>query len=188
MASTATAYNPRRRKCQHHWTDDERAILRRDYDGTLATRQRLAVQFGVSESAVRGQVINMGLTTRIRRRRWTDSETQLLVEMIQTSAASSIARRMGRTVAAVQMRAQQLGLSRRRGRDDWYTQQEVCQILGVNDRWVQRRVGEGALVASREGQVWRFSQGALRAFIVGHCGELTGRNVDLVQFVEIMGA
>jgi hypothetical protein len=138
----------------------------------------------------------MGLLRRSdRARTWSVEEDQLLEQLIGNLPPTQIAKRLGRTVNAVVIRANRIGLSRQ-ARDGWYTKREVCEILGMGHRWVQARIGCGALKAepfdpdstpSKTGQAhWRIDREDLRKFIRRYPDELNGWNVDLVQLVEIL--
>ncbi len=83
----------------------------------------------------------------------------------------------------------------RRVRDGWYTKKEVCEILGCEHKWLQRRIESGALIASWHSEVkpqksggalWEIRDKDLRAFIRKYPEELNGRNVDMIQIVELL--
>ncbi len=183
----------KRRRPYHRWTDDERNLIRREYDETLQSRQDLALKLGVSEGAVAGQVGKLGLGRRTGRNPWTPDEEELLRELVSQMPVDEVAGTLHRSRYAVIAKARQLGVSPR-DRDGWYTRQEVCELLGVDAQWLQRRIDGGALKASRFhgdgpdpwGRTWRIEARDLRRFIRRFCHELTGRNVDLEQIVELL--
>ena len=100
-----------------------------------------------------------------------------------------VAKMLGRTVTSVKARAGRIGASWR-DRDGWYTAQEVSEILGFGPHWVKDRISRGMLTANqtggREQGVWRIQQKDLRDFIRRYPHELIGRNLDVVQVVEIL--
>ena len=182
------------RKTNHEWTDEEREIVRRDYRQTCASRRELANRLGVTEPSVAYQIAKMGLAKRSDRRPWTPEENSRLLDLIEKKSPVQIAKSMSRTMNAVVIQAKRLNASRR-NRTGWYTMSEVCEILGMDHHWVGRRIENGSLQATRQnggtpednpGRIWRIEEKDLRKFIRRHPHELNGRNVDLVQLVNIL--
>lgn len=178
----------------HHWTDDEREIVRRDYRHTHRSARELGARFGRSEFAVRGLVSRMGLCGHRNRRAWSDAEDERLRALMERYATLTVARRMRRSVCSVVTRAKRLGISRR-SRFGWYTKTEVCLVLGVDHHWLQRRIDSGALPATwhngrrpewGSNASWHIAQEDLRCYIRQYPEELNGRNLDVVQVVEIL--
>ena len=181
-------------RTNHRWTEEEREIVRQEYRNTHKSRRELAAKLGVTEYAVAAQVSRMGLGKRTDRRPWTPEEDELLRELIPRKSVPGIARTMGRSVNAVTVRAKRIQASRR-VRDGWYTKREVCEILGMTHKWVQRRIESGRLKATwhheRQPQQdgsgsWHIEEKDLKRFIRRYPEELNGRNVDLVQVVAIL--
>ena len=179
---------------RHKWTDEERLIVRRDYRGTNASAQQIAQRLGVSFYGVKGLIQKMGISFRPDMRRWTGKEEELLAELITRYPPHLVAKRLKRGVTSVIVKSKKLGLSRR-ARDDWYTKNEVAGILGVAHHWVQKRIENGALRATwhngvkpqkNGGARWHIAQEDLHNFIRRYPHELSGRNVDMVQVVEIL--
>ena len=181
---------------RHRWTQDEIDTVRREYAGTRESRKALAIQLGVSENSISSMVGKLGLAKKkyYRRRRWTPEEDAQLAELLETMTVESIARKMRRSLDSVTIRVSRLGLSRR-DHSGWYNKTEVCAILGKDHKWVQRRIDDGSLKASwhhgtrpqGKGQAaWHIDQADLKRFLRTYPEELNGRNVDLVQVVEIL--
>ncbi len=185
---------------RHTWTDDERLIVRRDFSHTHTSRVELARRLSfmtgdtITEFAIAGQVQIMGIAKRDDRRRWTPEEERRLVTLIPRFGPRDIAKMMHRSLNSVVVKAQRLHASRR-VRNDWFTKMEVCEILGVDHHWVQRRIDCGALVATSHhgirpqqngGASWHIEAKALRNFIRRYPDELTAKNVDLVFIVELL--
>ena len=131
---------------RHKWTDEERDIVRRDYDGHALSVDRIANKLGVTFNAVKGQVQNMGIAMD-KSRTWTDKETEILREMISQYSPLTIARKLHRSVNSVVVKSKRLGLSRR-VRDGWFTKKEVCEIFGVDHKKIQGYIDRGELEAS----------------------------------------
>lgn len=178
----------------HNWTDEERQIVRRDYKGTNQSTQQIANNVGVTFNAVKGQVQKMGISFHPDRKPWMPEEEERLTELITQYPPYLVAKKMKRGINSIIVKIKRMGLSRR-VRDGWYTKQEVCEILGVDHHWVQARIDIGALRASWHNDVkpqqsggacWHILEGDLRIFIRKYPHELHGRNVDIIQIVEIL--
>jgi len=182
---------------KHRWTDEEREIVRRDYTGTHQSKRDIAARLGVTQNAVAGQIMNIGLgnrSDRDRRKPWSEKEDEQLRELLGKYAPRTVAEKMVRSLNSVVVRGKRLGISRR-CRDGWYTKKECCEILGMDHKWVQRRIDEGTLKAtwhfgtkpSRRGlQEWHIEEVDLIDFIKRFPQELNGRNVDLIQIVGLL--
>jgi len=179
---------------KHKWTDEERDIIRLEYRHTHASRRAIAEKLGVTEFAVAGQIACMGLAKGSDRRPWTAAEEERLGDLIGRYGPRKIAKLMHRSLNSVVVRAGRLGL-KRRTRDGWFTKNEVCQIVGMDHKWVQRRIDSGELRASyhygtkpqKNGMAaWHIGGDDLRCFIIAHSHELTSRNVDLVVIVWLL--
>ena len=178
---------------KHKWTDDERDIVRRDYDGTNKTAQRIADNLGVTFNAVKGQAGKMGIRLP-KSPAWTEAEIERLSEMITVYNPSAIAKRLNRSVNAVVVKSKRLGLSRR-ARDGWFTKREVCEIMGVDHKRIQRDIDKGKLKARYHSEVkpsqngascWHIKQEDLIEFIKNNTGDFLGRNVDLITIVWLL--
>lgn len=184
---------------KHKWTDEERDIVRRDYNGHNQSAHQIADRLThmtgdkITFYAVKGQAAKLGIL-QDKNPRWTDKEVEILFEMITRYAPITIARKLHRSLNAVVVKSKRLGCSRR-ARDGWYTKREVWRILGVDHHKVQKWIDSGELEASwhteikpkkNGGACWHIAEQALRDFIIKHSFELTGRNVDLFQIVEIL--
>lgn len=185
---------------KHKWTDEERAIVRRDYNGhnqsahLIADRLTSMTGDNITFNAVKGQAAKMGIL-QDKSPRWTEREIKILEEMITQYSPITIAKRLHRSLNAVVVKSKRLGCSRR-ARDGWFTKKEVCEILGVDHHKVQKWIDGGELKASwhssvkptkNGGACWHIAQWVLRDFIIKHSLELMGRNVDLFTIVNILG-
>jgi hypothetical protein len=178
----------------HRWTDDERLIVRRDYKGDAASAQAIADGLGISFYAVKAQVQKMGISFQDRHY-WTEEEDQRLEELMPHYCPGKVAKLMHRSVNSVVLRSKRLGISRR-DRDGWYTKRDVCELLGVDHKWVQLRIDCGALKAQPHnpdmppqkngGAFWEIREEDLSEYIRTYPQELIGRNVDIIGLVDIL--
>jgi len=178
----------------HKWTDEEREIIRRDYKHTHKSRQELASRLGVTQYAVAGQIAYMGIARRDDRRPWSPEEKERVVDLIQRYCPRRVAILMHRSINSVVIMSKRLGVSRRI-RNGWFTKAEVCKILGMDHKWVQRRIDSGALVASyhyehrptqKSGSAWHIEEKTIRDFLRRYPEELNARNVDMIMVVDIL--
>jgi len=180
---------------KHRWTEAEREIVRCDYSLTNISAQDIAERLGVTLWAVKGQVHFLGLCKlRSGRKAWDDKQDDILRELLPRYTPNGVAERMGRSVNSIIVRSKRLGLSRR-SRDDWYTKREVMEIFGVDHKRVQSFIDSGALKASyhngnkpqqRGMSMWHIERSDIYRFLRHYPEELNGRNVDLIQIVEIL--
>jgi len=183
---------------KHYWTEEEKAIVRRDYQGTSKSAEQIANLLSyitgkrITFCAVKGQIALMGIAHR--KKPWTLKEEDRLRGLIPLHPIYKIAKTMGRSKNSIRVKATRLGLSTQ-FRDGWFTKAEVSQILGVDHKKVQKWIDTGALKASWHGETkpqmhggscWHITSQELRAFLQSHAVELTGRNVDLFMIVELL--
>lgn len=185
---------------KHYWTTDEMDIVRREYKGTNESARWIANYLShltgekITLCAVKGQVQKLGIASH-RPPRWTPEEEERLAELITQYAPITVANKMHRGLNSIVLKAKRMGLSRR-CHDGWYTKREVCEICGVDHKKVQQWLDSGKLrgqahfpgdTPQKNGQhPWHILEKDLRDFIVSYNGELQGRNVDLMQIVNIL--
>lgn len=195
MPEVIVKQHHRRKTNNHRWTEEERAIVRRDYQGTHASAAKIAANLGVTQCAVTGQIARLGISIRPDYRPWTKEEDAKLAELIQTYCPGRVAKIMNRSINGVTVRSKRLNISRR-ARNGWFTKTEVCEILGVDHKWIQNRIDSGALKASwhnpdmKPGKLgaacWEILEEDLRHYIRTYPQELTGRNIDVITVVDIL--
>jgi len=182
------------------WTDEERAIIRRDYKHSRASCQQLAEYLSretgdrITAFAVRGQVTSMGIAKSDDRHPWNPEEDAKLMELIPTFCPRVVARKMHRSINSVVVRSKRLNISRR-VRNGWFTKKELMEILGHDHKWIQRRIDSGALKATyhydhrptqKGGSAWHIAEADLKKFIKAYPEELVGCNIDIITIVNIL--
>jgi len=157
----------------HTWTDEERAIIRRDYKHTRQSCERLAEYLSqltgekITRFGVRGQISIMGIARSDDRRAWSPEEDAKLRELIPTFCPRVVARRMHRSLNSIVNRSTRLKISRR-CRNGWFTKNELMAILGHDHKWIQRRIDSGALKALLP---LRHQAHSARWLRLAYCGE-----------------
>ena len=179
---------------RHHthrqWSQNDLDLIRSGFRHNKNSELELAKALGARPAQIAYQVNKMGIRKPTDRRRWTKEEDDVLRTLIPKKTASKVAKTMNRSLDAVTVRAKRLGINRRE-REGWYTQKETSEILGKDHKWLIKRIENGSLKATRhhmetnKGQ-WHIEQKDLRDFIRKYPDDLAGRNVDLVQMVEIL--
>ena len=188
---------------RHKWVQREREFIKAHYVGTRQSRRQLALLLSVSEFAVAGQVARMGLCRRSDRTKWSPEEDEDLRKLLPKYPISKVSVMMHRSTNAVSARAKRLNISRRE-RDDWFNLRDVCDILGVDHRWAQKRIANGALKASIHHRPedpirqttsldeadrphsYHIKRADLKNFIRRYPQDLSANNIDLVAVVDLL--
>ena len=180
----------------HKWTEDEDDFLRTHYKQTHQSAQEIGKALNIPWGVVRARCGVLGICKRTghtSERRWSVKEDQLLKELIHRYSIATISNMMGRSINSIKIRATRLKYYRR-SREEWFTKQECCEILGVDHKRMQTYIDRGYLKASyhngrKPGKagltMWHIEQTDLRDFVRQFCHEFTGRNVDLTIIVHL---
>ena len=169
----------------HRWTVEEDDLLREKYKQNNRSSVYISGILGVTRDAVKCRASRLGLGKINTRRKWTKEEDNKLSVLLEKYTIASIAVRLHRSVCAIARRTTYLKVSRM-NRVGWYTQQETCEILGVTHRMLDKYMGDGRLIATREGRHWRIKESEIKRFLRTYPLEFNGRNVDLLQVVHIL--
>lgn len=187
-------------RINHTWSDEERAIIRRDFKHSRESLQQIADYLSrvtgdrITACAVRGQVTYMGIAKSDDRHPWSPEEDARLMELIPSFCPRRVAKMMHRSINSIVVRSKRLNISRR-VRNGWYTKKEAMEILGHDHKWVQSRIDSGALEASYHydhrptqggGSAWHITEAALKKFIKKYPEELIGCNIDIIMIVELL--
>jgi hypothetical protein len=181
---------------KHRWTEIESEYVRVNYDGTGQSVQIMAGYLQMSFQQVKSHIQFLGIANHTGYARWDPKDDDIVRELVGKVSPNGIARRLRprRTARAVVVRIKRLGLSRR-NRDGWYTKTETAQIFGVGHHRIQCFIDAGFLRASYHFDrkpsklgmsMWHIEEDAIASFLKRHPEELNGRNVDLIQVVQIL--
>ena len=184
----------------HKWTDEERAIIRRDYKHSRRSCQLLADYLSrltgqrITEFGVKGQIQTMGIAKSDDRHPWSPEQDAKLKELIPSFCPRVVAEKMHRSINSVVVRSKRLTISRR-CRNGWFTKKELMEILGHDHKWIQRRIDSGAIPATYHygikpgqlgGTAWHITEKDLKNFIKTYPEELVGCNIDIITIVDII--
>lgn len=178
----------------HYWTDEERAILRRDYRNDMASLHKLAHRFGVSERSTRQALTRLGVLRQAVR--WTPEEEEYLMRNHGKMSVKVLAQRLHKSSNSVAAKAHRLDVLFRH-KDGWFTKQEIGEILGVDQGWITRRINRGLKFEIKPHDpdkvpekgshaAWHISEKAFKDFLRRYPEELTGLNVDFVMLIDIL--
>lgn len=179
------------------WTDAEREILRTVYNGTVesitAIQSRIYEKTGVMRgvSAIRKKLVALNIGNQAKasssRRKWTEKEIQILEDSIGKLTLEEIVIKLGRTSYSIIHKAHDMNISFKT-RLDWYTLKDTCYLFGVTDTRVRKWIQAGQLKADRMDTtgIYHIKRKDIRNFIINHYYELNGRNLDLMNFIDIL--
>lgn len=191
----------------HNWTQQDYDYIRTEYKGTIRSAEiiakHLSIKYGreIGHYAVLRKAYSLGMKNASYKR-WTEKEEEYFAELIGKYPMCEVQRLMEkkgykRGMQAIKMKKNELKLSSE-DRVGWYTKYEVSKMLGVSEKTVGAWIDDKKLKASwhhnkqpsnTTGRAyWHIDEDDLREFIEKHAHDLTGRNVDLWQIVEIFKA
>ncbi len=173
-------------------TPDHDALLRRYYDPNVRGRARdIAAHLGVPKWVVNRRAEVLGLT-RPRNAPWSPSDVAYLESNFHRVAIRQIAKELGRTVAAVKLKAKRLGY---RKNGEGYNGHSLSLALGVDPNWVSRRIRDGRINASKRftertvqqnGDSYLITEQEVFRFIREHTFEVDLRKVDQLWFLDLV--
>lgn len=168
-----------------------RRLLLARYDGKSATITELVNHFQVPRWVVRRWAQQLGLA-RQKEPPWSLQDIAYLEKWLHRKSLAHIAAHLGRTKTAVKLKAKRLGMCKT---SEGYTLTALCLGLGCDHHKVQRWVALGWLKGSRRetertqqqgGNMWCFSDAAIRRLIVEHPTEIDPRRIDWVWVVSLL--
>jgi len=175
-----------------YWNDITDGLLRRLYDPTVRGRsQEIAARLKLPRWAVNRRAAALGLS-RPKDRPWSVEDEARVEASFHHTSVKMLARRLGRSPTAVQLKAKRLGL---RKYGEGYTALSLAEALGVDPHWVLARIRSGRLRASRRhtertaqqgGDSWLITDEAVVRFLRDHPYDIDLRKVDSLWFMDLV--
>jgi hypothetical protein len=176
------------------WIEDEKNIIKLLYDGKNQSIKSIQCcieeKYGIKRTmyAIRHMAGMLGLV-QTKKVAWSENDINKLDKMAGKYTAYKIASKLNRSVSSVCHKANELGIKLRQ-RIEWYTLKDVRDILGVGEDTANNWLKSNKLIASKNSDRntphWHIKESDLRNFIIKYPSELTGRNVDLVQIINLL--
>lgn len=177
------------------WSNDELDILTQYYNSKIENTKLIIrlikSKCGIERSvySIRHKAGDLGLTQNTgKSREWTRQQEEKLIGMIGKYPTRIIAKKLGRSLRSIYQKCHRLNLSNY-VKYDWYSMLDVSKILGINESTVHGWILNKKLNAKHhDGNkfLYHIDTKDLKTFICTYPSELTGRNVDMVQLVEIL--
>jgi hypothetical protein len=175
------------------WTNEERDYVRDNYRRCRSSVQSIAQHLNRTSTSVLSQIPKLAITNgRPNYKEWSEKELNTLHEYYGELPMWKLEDMFGRSASAIHNKAYKVGIKRCL-RSDWYTVDDVRLICAVAQRTITGWIKNGQLLATSEVnrefgnvRIHRISKEALRDFIRRYPTELQGRNVDMIQLVEIL--
>lgn len=101
-------------------------------------------------------------------RRWTQEELNTLESMIGTYTVATIAKKLGRSFDAVNIKLNRMGLVGFEKSTDLLTMNQVCLMLGVESRTVKKKWCNKGLRIMRKGNYLAIRQEVLIKYLKNH--------------------
>lgn len=101
-------------------------------------------------------------------RRWTQEELETMESMIGTFTVASIAKKLGRSFDAVNIKLNRMGLVGFEKSTDLLTMNQVCLMLGVQSRTVKKKWCNKGLRIMRKGNYLAIRQEVLIKYLKNH--------------------
>ena len=177
---------------KYFWTPERDAFIRRHYDPKVRGRARdIAAALGVPKWAVNKRAGVLGLS-RPKDVPWSPSDIAYLEANFHRMATKHIAKKLGRTVTAVKLKAKRLGY---RKNGEGYNVRSLAQALGVDAHWISDRILAGLITARTRATERTVQQGGdsylitdqeVLSFLRKHTFEIDLRKVDQLWFLDLV--
>jgi hypothetical protein len=171
------------------WTENDLETLRLGYKGRLSEVSLLGKKLNRTIASIEAKAASIGLK-RIKRKLWSASDIEYLRENVGRYNVRLLAHTLHRSVNAVVLQIKTLRLHRSY-RNGWYTTTEAASILGCSRQKIHWLIKDKKLTATghyseENNRCWEITREALKKFICKYPAELQGRNIDIVQIVDIL--
>jgi hypothetical protein len=177
----------------YKWTPEELEIVRLNYKGSknsvIIIQRLIKDKYGIDRTykAIQQKAEGIGLAIKIFTV-WSEEEKEQLKSMVGEYSTDNIAKKLGRTISSVQNETYVLGLKlAHTNRSEWYTKEDLQHIFGVASESIEKWIQHGFINYSKFNKyIYKFTVKQVRDFIMKYPMELTGRNIDLVQIIDII--
>ena len=168
-----------------------RRLMLARYDGRSETITELADRLGVPRYVVKKWGMQLGLA-RQKEPLWSAHDIAYLETFLHRQSIAAIAEHLGRTRIAVKLKAKRLGV---RKTGEGYTMRGLCLGLGCDHHKVEQWLRLGWIKGIRRqsertdrqgGDLWCFSDEAIRRLIKEHPAEIDQRRVDWLWVVALL--
>lgn len=162
-------------------------LIREHYDSRTATIDWLSQKIGFPRWAIKKRARILGMA-RTKEKPWSEAEIAYLEANLPRLSLAVLARKLGRSVTAVALKARRLGI---RKKDEGYTARSLAQAFGVDAHKVVGWVELGLLKASRRnsgraGDMYFISDREVRRFVTTYPTEFDLRRVEQVWFIDLL--
>lgn len=169
--------------------DAGRELMVNYYDGTSEAITMLAQRLCVPRYTIHRWASQLQLGKR-HVRPWTTKEVQYLESNLHHLSYEMLAQKMNRTEAAIYLKAQDMGLNKSH---EGYTLTGLASGFGVHHEKIKRWVEKGWLRGKRRqtrrthvGDIWYFSDAAVRDFVKHHPEEVDPAKSDWLWLVDVL--
>ncbi len=190
--------NPGGQPQKYFLSDEGRALILARYDSQTETITWLAEQLSTPEHPlprwqIRKWAKDLGIA-RVKDLPWSEAEVSYLRNSVRRYGLEKIAKALGRSETSVKLKAKRLGI-RKIVTGDGYTMRSVCRGLSVDHHQIERWLANGWFWGERRqsrrhggqrGDIWYFSEEAIRVLVREHPEEIDLRRVDRTFFIEIL--
>ena len=177
---------------KYFWTSERDVFIRRHYDPKVRGRARdIAAHLKVPKWALNRRARDLGLS-RVKESPWSPADVAYLETNFHRMAAKHIAKKLGRTVTAVKLKAKRLGY---RKNGEGYNLHSLSQALGVDPHWVRDRIRDGKINAGTRstertpqqgGDSYLITDQEVLRFVRKHTLEIDLGKVDRLWFLDLV--
>lgn len=162
-------------------------LIRERYDSRTQSINQLSQKLGLPRWTIKRRAQALGLA-RTKEKPWSEKEVAYLESNLHRLSLAVIARKLGRSVTGVALKAKRLGI---RKSDEGYTARALAQAFGIDDHKVSRWVELGLIRATvrnseRSRDMYFISDQEVKRFVSTYPTEIDLRRVDQVWFIDLL--
>ena len=179
-------------KKKYHWTPEQDAFIKTHYNPTIRGRStKIAQAMKLPRWSINRRARELGLS-RLKEPPWTPKDTAYLGQHYHKMPIKAVARKLGRTPVAVNLKAKRLGY---RKHGEGYSLNTLAQALGVDPHWVRNKVTQGTLQAScrntnrtpqQGGDSYLITDTDVATFVKDHTFDIDLGKVDRLWFLDVV--